>query len=44
MIDRFARPDGAADAECDVSRFCGGTWAGLTNNLDYIQGKMSRTL
>ncbi|KAL2150387.1 hypothetical protein VTH82DRAFT_6950 [Thermothelomyces myriococcoides] len=37
MIDRFARTDGSTDASCDVSRFCGGTWKGLLNNLDYIQ-------
>ncbi|KAL2157250.1 hypothetical protein VTH06DRAFT_6290 [Thermothelomyces fergusii] len=37
MIDRFARTDGSTDAPCDVSRFCGGTWKGLLNNLDYIQ-------
>lgn len=39
MIDRFARPDGSTTAECDVSKFCGGTWKGLIDHLDYIQGK-----
>jgi hypothetical protein len=39
MIDRFAQTDGST-AECDdLSKFCGGTWKGLMNNLDYIQGE-----
>jgi alpha-amylase len=38
MIDRFARTDGSADATCEPSLFCGGSWKGLMNNLDYIQG------
>jgi len=37
MIDRYARTDGSS-AECEAHLFCGGTWAGLTNKLDYIQG------
>ncbi|KAK3348615.1 glycoside hydrolase family 13 protein [Lasiosphaeria hispida] len=37
MVDRFARTDGSTTADCDVSRFCDGTWTGLINNLDYIQ-------
>ncbi|KAL2015289.1 hypothetical protein VTK56DRAFT_5914 [Thermocarpiscus australiensis] len=37
MIDRFARTDGSTTAECDMSRFCGGSWKGLVNHLDYIQ-------
>ena len=39
MIDRYARTDGSTDHECEAYTFCGGTWAGLTNHLDYIQGK-----
>lgn len=40
MVDRFARTDGSTDAPCDdLSLFCGGTWKGLMNNLDYIQGE-----
>lgn len=40
MIDRFARTDGSTTAECnELYLFCNGTWAGLINNLDYIQGK-----
>ncbi|KAJ4288849.1 hypothetical protein N0V88_007178 [Collariella sp. IMI 366227] len=38
MIDRFARTDGL-DTECkDLQQFCGGSWKGLLNKLDYIQG------
>ncbi|KKY18925.1 putative glycoside hydrolase family 13 protein [Phaeomoniella chlamydospora] len=37
MTDRFARPDGSTDAECDLYQYCGGTWAGIINKLDYIQ-------
>lgn len=40
MIDRFARTDGSTDAPCeDLSQHCNGTWTGLMNHLDYIQGK-----
>lgn len=39
MIDRFARTDGSTTAECELHQFCGGTWAGLINQLDYIQGE-----
>jgi alpha-amylase len=38
MIDRYARTDGSTDAACEASLFCGGSWKGLMNNLDYIQG------
>ncbi|KAL2131346.1 hypothetical protein VTI74DRAFT_5235 [Chaetomium olivicolor] len=37
MIDRYARPDGSTDATCELYKFCGGTWKGLMNKLDYIQ-------
>ncbi|KAK1760241.1 glycoside hydrolase [Echria macrotheca] len=37
MIDRYARSDGSTDHECEAYLFCGGTWEGLTKNLDYIQ-------
>lgn len=39
MTDRFARTDGSTTAECQtgVGDWCGGTWAGLINRLDYIQ-------
>jgi alpha-amylase len=38
MVDRFARTDGSTDASCVLYEFCNGTWAGLINKLDYIQG------
>lgn len=41
MIDRYARTDGSTDHQCEAHAFCGGTWAGLRKNLDYIQGKCS---
>ncbi|KAK4214900.1 glycoside hydrolase [Rhypophila decipiens] len=37
LIDRFARTDGSTTAPCELSKFCGGTWAGLIKHLDYIQ-------
>ncbi|TEA21062.1 Alpha-amylase A type-1/2 [Colletotrichum sidae] len=37
MIDRYAHDDGSTDHECELYKFCGGTWKGLTNKLDYIQ-------
>ncbi|KAK4112388.1 glycoside hydrolase family 13 protein [Canariomyces notabilis] len=37
MIDRFALTDGSTTEECVVHQFCGGTWKGLMNKLDYIQ-------
>ncbi|TDZ22924.1 Alpha-amylase [Colletotrichum orbiculare MAFF 240422] len=38
ITDRFATTDGSAPL-CDVApgRYCGGTWKGITNKLDYIQ-------
>lgn len=40
MVDRFARTDLSTTAPCNVKDrdYCGGTWKGLQNNLDYIQG------
>ncbi|KAK0649054.1 glycoside hydrolase superfamily [Cercophora newfieldiana] len=37
MIDRYALTDGSTDHECEAHLFCGGTWAGLMNKLDYIE-------
>lgn len=37
MTDRFALSDGSAP-QCDLLRYCGGTWTGIKNKLDYIQG------
>lgn len=40
MTDRFARTDGSTTAACDdLSQHCNGTWSGLINHLDYIQGQ-----
>ncbi|KAL3475633.1 family 13 alpha amylase in complex with acarbose [Aspergillus californicus] len=40
LTDRFARTDGSTTAECDATmgQYCGGTWQGIINQLDYIQG------
>jgi alpha-amylase len=38
MTDRFARSDGSSTECTDIDNYCGGTWTGLINNLDYIQG------
>jgi alpha-amylase len=35
LTDRFARTNGDK-AGCDVSKYCGGTFRGILNNLDYI--------
>ena len=40
MTDRFARTDGDINAPCDpiAGPYCGGTWRGIIDKLDYIQG------
>ncbi|OJJ51285.1 hypothetical protein ASPZODRAFT_148590 [Penicilliopsis zonata CBS 506.65] len=40
MTDRFARSDGSTTSPCNTTAglYCGGTWRGLINQLDYIQG------
>ncbi|KAL6238207.1 hypothetical protein BDW75DRAFT_237704 [Aspergillus navahoensis] len=40
LTDRFARTDNSTTAACDTSakKYCGGTWQGIINQLDYIQG------
>lgn len=40
LTDRFALEDGSTTAHCSVvdGLYCGGTWKGITNKLDYIQG------
>ncbi len=38
MTDRFAKSDGSSQECTDVEKYCGGTWTGLINKLDYIQG------
>ncbi|KAK6064102.1 glycoside hydrolase family 13 protein (alpha amylase) [Seiridium cupressi] len=38
ITDRFSRTDGSTTASCNLSQYCGGTWQGIINQLDYIQG------
>ncbi|KAJ5689839.1 hypothetical protein N7462_004231 [Penicillium macrosclerotiorum] len=40
LTDRFGRTDNSTTASCDVSDriYCGGSWQGIINHLDYIQG------
>ncbi|KAH8204819.1 hypothetical protein TruAng_001008 [Truncatella angustata] len=38
VTDRFARTDGSTTASCTLSQYCGGTFKGIINKLDYIQG------
>ncbi|KAE8353176.1 glycoside hydrolase superfamily [Aspergillus coremiiformis] len=40
MTDRFARTDGSTTAPCNTTEglYCGGTWRGTMDQLDYIQG------
>ena len=38
VTDRFARTDGSTTASCNVNNYCGGSWQGIINKLDYIQG------
>lgn len=35
LTDRFARTNGDK-SDCDLHNYCGGTFTGLQNNLDYI--------
>ena len=39
MADRFARTDGSTKSSCNTGDrgYCGGSWKGITNHLDYIQ-------
>lgn len=37
LTDRFATTDGSAPS-CAITDYCGGTWKGIENKLDYIQG------
>ncbi|KAF2020229.1 glycoside hydrolase family 13 protein [Aaosphaeria arxii CBS 175.79] len=39
FTDRFARTDGSTTHPCDVKNniYCGGTWKGIENKLDYIK-------
>lgn len=40
MTDRFALTNGSTTLACDTSvgLYCGGTWQGIINELDYVQG------
>ena len=40
LTDRFARTDGSTTATCDPGDqiYCGGSWQGVIDMLDYIQG------
>lgn len=40
FTDRFARTDGSTTAPCNTTEglYCGGTWRGIINHLDYIEG------
>nr|BAD06002.1 alpha-amylase [Aspergillus awamori] len=40
LTDRFARTDGSTTATCNTAdqKYCGGTWQGIIDKLDYIQG------
>jgi alpha-amylase len=39
MTDRFARSDGSVTSPCNPQdrSYCGGSWRGIIDNLDYIQ-------
>jgi len=38
ITDRFAKSDGSSNVCTDLTKYCGGTFQGMINNLDYIQG------
>jgi len=38
ITDRFAKTDADSTACSDLTKYCGGTFKGIQNNLDYIQG------
>ena len=37
LTDRFSRTNGDSSG-CDLRKYCGGTFTGIKNNLDYISG------
>lgn len=37
MTDRFARPNDSSNSSCDLYKYCGGTWSGIVDKLDYIE-------
>lgn len=40
ITDRFALKNGSLDQPCELGRrqYCGGSWAGIEDKLDYITG------
>jgi alpha-amylase len=40
VTDRFARSDNSTTASCEagLGKYCGGSFRGIINKLDYIQG------
>lgn len=38
LTDRFSKTDGSTQSCQDFSNYCGGTFQGIINHLDYIQG------
>lgn len=38
MTDRFSLTESSETYSCAPEEYCGGTWQGIINNLDYIQG------
>lgn len=36
LTDRFSKNDDSSDACTQLSNYCGGTFKGIENNLDYI--------
>jgi alpha-amylase len=40
LTDRFARTDGSTTATCNTGDqiYCGGSWQGIINHLDYVRG------
>jgi len=38
ITDRFWRTDGSTEQCADVRAYCGGTWKGIEDKLDYIKG------
>ncbi|KAF2166514.1 carbohydrate-binding module family 20 protein [Zasmidium cellare ATCC 36951] len=38
LTDRFALTSGSTTAACNWGSYCGGTWQGLINKLDYVKG------
>lgn len=39
VTDRFAHANGSTTVHCDLTKqdYCGGSWKGIVNKLDYIQ-------